>query len=237
VPVNAGRNVSGQRNPYDLIFAGIVGALTAVLIMFGFTWATDGGNDTTTTTRASSSTTAPASTSTTAPATTTSTTTTVATTTTTEATTTTSFPGDTSTKTASGDQFGIVALLADVRVAQREGFTRVVFEYEADLLPWWEVGYEPGPFLATSGEEVEVDGAAFLQVLMSAGGVDLSGEEPRITYEGSGRIEAGTAGVVEMVRVEDFEGFSVWVIGVPRERPFLVGTLEGPPRLYIDIAD
>jgi len=113
----------------------------------------------------------------------------------------------------------------------------VVFDFEGDSVPWWEAGYLPGPFSTTTGELVPVSGTAYLQVLMSASGVDLTGEAFRITYDGPGRIAADTASVVEIVRIEDFEGVSMWVIGVAAEQPFSVGTLQDPPRLYVDIAD
>lgn len=148
------------------------------------------------------------------------------------------FLGNTGDEVAAGDPFGSFNFLHDVRVQQREeGFTRVVFDFEDGDIPWWSIGYTAGPFTSTSDEPIPIDGAAFLRVVLSSVGYDLSGAEVRITYDGPERIAAGTNSVVEVVLVDDFEGVSTWVIGVDDMKPFMVGTLTDPPRVYIDIED
>jgi hypothetical protein len=59
----------------------------------------------------------------------------------------------------------------------------------------------------------------------------------RITYEGPDRIDASSNSVTEIVVLEDFEGVSTLIIGVTAEKPFQVGTLTDPPRVYVDIQD
>ncbi len=146
------------------------------------------------------------------------------------------FPGDTGNEVAAGDPFGSFNFLDDVRYQQREqGFTRVVFDFEEGDIPWWSVGYTTGPFTAISDEPIPVAGAELLRVVLSASGHDLSGAEVRIVYDGPERIEANTRSVAEIVLIDDFEGVSTWVIGVTGMKPFLVGTLTDPPRVYIDI--
>jgi len=148
------------------------------------------------------------------------------------------FPGDTGDEVAAGDPFGSFNFLHDVRVQQREeGFTRVVFGFEAGEIPWWSVGYAAGPFTSISDEPIPIDGSAFLRVVLSSVGYDLSGAEARITYDGPERIGADTNTVLEVVLIDDFEGVSTWVIGVDDMKPFLVGTLTDPPRIHIDIED
>lgn len=147
-------------------------------------------------------------------------------------------PGDTGDEVAVGDPFGSFNFLRDVRVRQtEEGFTRVVFDFEDGDIPWWSAGYAAGPFTSISDEPIPIDGAAFLRVVLSSVGYDLSGAEVRITYSGPERIAADTNSIVEVVLVDDFEGVSTWVIGVDGMKPFLVGTLTDPPRVYIDIED
>ena len=192
---------------------------------------------TTTTTTGGATTTGVATTTTTA-ATTTTAPTTTATTPTTVGTTTTTFPGDTGDESAprSGSPTG---LLTTIRHAQRDGFTRVVFDFAGtDGLPAYDIGYAAGPFRNMGDELVEVDGTAFLRVRFEpASRVDLSVDPFAYSYTGPNRFSPGTISVEEVVLLEDFEAIMIWIIGLTAEKPFRVGTLTGPPRIYIDIAD
>ena len=147
------------------------------------------------------------------------------------------FTGDTATK--SGQMVGSPdPRLVDVRWAQRDGFTRVVFDFGGDSgTPMYEVGYSSGPFTDLQGTPVPVAGTAFVQVNLASTSFDLSGAEVRITYEGPDRIDVSSNSVTEVVVLEDFEGVSTWIIGVTAEKPFQVGTLTDPPRVYVDIQD
>ena len=147
------------------------------------------------------------------------------------------FAGSTDPQQAPGDPFGAFAFLADVRVQQREGFTRVVFDFEGDTVPWWSVEYAAGPFVSISDEPIPIGGTAFLRVVLASTSFDLSGAEVRITYDGPEQVAANTRSVVEMVRTDDFEGSSTWVVGVMGVKPYAVGTLTGPARIFIDIED
>ena len=74
--------------------------------------------------------------------------------------------------------------------------------------------------------------------LAPASGVDLSTPDAAPTYTGPASIvPSGLAHVREIRRIEDFEANLVWVIGLDAQRPFEVGTLTGPPRVYIDVGD
>ena len=202
----------------------IVGAVVVAVVLL-----VDGGDDASTTTAANP--TVAASSSTLEP-------TTDASTTSRAPSTLPPFRGDTGDKAASGDPLGTFNFLQGVRFQQRDaGFTRVVFDFEEGDVPWWSVAYKAGPFIATNDEPIPVAGAKFLRVVLSSSGHDLSGPEPRITYNGAQRIEADTRSVSEIVLIDDFEGVSTWVIGVAGMRPFVVGTLTDPPRVYVDIED
>ncbi len=205
------------------ILFGLLGVIVALVIVVVVLLVTSGDDDTGTTAAANPTIAAMSSTSGPPPTT---------------ATTLPPFPGDTGDEVAVGNPFGTFNFLHDVRVQQREeGFTRVVFDFEDGDIPWWSAGYVAGPFTSTSDEPIPIDGAAFLRVVLSSVGYDLSGAEVRITYSGPERIAAGTNSVVEVVLVDDFEGVSTWVIGVDDLKPFVVGTLTDPPRVYIDIED
>jgi hypothetical protein len=131
-----------------------------------------------------------------------------------------------------------VALLTAVRTGTQPCADRIVFEFRDGPPPAYSIEYEPGPFThGESGQPLDVQGSAFLVVRFPhASGVDLSNPAATLTYTGPESIvPTGLVHVREVRRLEDFEAVLVWVIGVDGTRPFTVGTLEGPPRLYLDI--
>jgi hypothetical protein len=171
-----------------------------------------------------------------APTTAATTTTAAATTTTAAATTTIApFDGDTDDKTGAGAG----GLLTDVRIGDHDGFTRIVFDFQEPAFPNWEFGYVPGEIHGMIEPEGGwVEGDAFLiarfQPSMTA---DISGPDVVITYDGPRRIDVGVGSVVQLLIIEDFEANLWWAIGLTGEKPFRVGTLTGPPRVFVDIAD
>ena len=135
--------------------------------------------------------------------------------------------------TASG-----TALLTDVRMARHEGYDRIVLEFKGDGLPEWRVEYVDPPILEdASGEEVDIDGDAFLQILMfGASGFDM--ETDTESYTGPDELDGADFGmgvVQELERTGDFEAVLTWVAGLPEELPFAVSTEDGPPRLIVDV--
>ena len=130
-----------------------------------------------------------------------------------------------------------VALLTDVRVAGHDGFDRIVFEFEGDAAPAFDVSYVEPPITEDpSDEPIEVGGAAFLRIVMSAAsGVDLGGDAPRPTYTGPDRLDGPGSPVVELVGAGDFEAVLTWVAGVDAERRFGVTRLSSPTRVVVDV--
>lgn len=126
-------------------------------------------------------------------------------------------------------------LLTDVRVARQEGFDRVVFEFDGGM-PGYRVAYIERPVLEDgSGDEVEVSGAAVLEVRMEpAAGFNIVGERPEPSYKGPYRVRGDTAIVGEVVRIGDFEAVLTWAVGLEEKVPFLVTALEDPHRLVVD---
>lgn len=132
---------------------------------------------------------------------------------------------------------GRASYLTDVRVAGHDGFDRIVFEFgerNDDVSYSVEV---VDSVTQGSGEEVSVDGAVTLELVMTpASGVDLSGEEPRVTYDGAQRIDPSTTSAVEeLVAAEDFESTFTWAIGLAGERDVAVTTLADPYRVVVDV--
>jgi hypothetical protein len=145
-----------------------------------------------------------------------------------------------STAPAQGDALSTrLALLTDVRLGRHEGFDRIVFEFLPGGRPGYRVRFVRPPILEdASGNEVEVDGEAFLSIrLEPASGFDLSGELGEV-YTGPTRIDGSSAGtemVEELVRTGDFEAVLTWVAGLDERAPFRVLRLFGPPRIVVDV--
>jgi len=132
-----------------------------------------------------------------------------------------------------------IALLTDVRSARQPCGDRVTFAFRAGVPPAYTVEYQPGPFsLGESGQNLTIDGTAFLVVTFPhASGVDLTDPAAPRTYTGPESIHpTGLTHVREIRRIEDFEGVLRWVIGLDEMRPFTAATLDGPPRVFLDIS-
>lgn len=133
---------------------------------------------------------------------------------------------------------GDPALLVDVRAAGHDGFDRVVLEFDAGTPPSYRVGYIDPPVREDfSGNEVPVEGSAFLEIRASpAAGFDPLSEDARETYTGPRRLSPeGTELVREVVRIGDFEGQLAWVVGASQRFRFGVMTFEEPLRLVVDL--
>lgn len=149
--------------------------------------------------------------------------------------------GEFGTETVATDDFpsggGEVALLTAVRVGGHEGFDRVVLEFDGGDVPAYRVSYVDPPIVEDgSGHEVAVAGGAFLELrLTPASGVDLSGEDYEVVYEGPDRVTGATSTVTEVVRTGDFEANLAWVVGLEHRAPFAVTVLAEPLRLVVDV--
>ena len=94
---------------------------------------------------------------------------------------------------------------------------------------------EPPIIADASGLEVDIAGSAFIQIRMepAAGHDPNTGDE---TYTGSLELKPNLPSLLEAERTGDFEGILTWVLGLGEDLDFRVMTLDGPPRLVIDVA-
>ena len=163
---------------------------------------------------------------------------TTSTTSTSTTTTTTTVPcpalGDTATK-QSADPLQLSFLLgADIRTGDDACHERIVIELQGDgQFPGWTVAYVPGPVtLGESNETVEIAGNAILLVRMGMWMQDMEFHG----YTGPTQIfPTNVDHIREMRMVDNWEGVSVWAIGLDEQYPFTVDVYDGPPRLVIDI--
>lgn len=134
--------------------------------------------------------------------------------------------------------------ITDVRSGRQTGFDRVVFEF-TEGVPEYRVSYVEDPFVSVPGDAVPVSGQAFIGVRLR--GTSRSNPETgevffappegqRIGDETVKRaVTSDTRVVTEVVEISDFEREVFWVVGLSARQPFQVSTLDGPPRLVIDI--
>jgi hypothetical protein len=110
-----------------------------------------------------------------------------------------------------------------------------VFQFRNDL-PGYRIAYvEPPLHEDGSGDEVEIDGTAFVLVDMEpASGFDVATGEGELVYEGPPRLP-GASVVQEVVRTGDFEAQLAWAIGLDARVDFRVTTLADPARLVVDL--
>jgi hypothetical protein len=123
--------------------------------------------------------------------------------------------------------------LADVRVGTHDGYDRIVFEF-TDAIPPYSIDVATPPFSQDpSGLPMTVDGSYFWQVVLNGGTKMLP--DGTSSYDGATDFTPGYPKLAELVESGDFEAVSTWYIGMSGESCVRVLTLDGPPRLVVDI--
>jgi hypothetical protein len=137
---------------------------------------------------------------------------------------------------AQADAGGDLALgVAAVRAARHEGFDRVVVELAGRGDPGWFVQRVDAPTAAGSGDPLEVAGEAFLVLVVRGVGYPQDTGVP--DYAGPRElVPADTAVVRELEVGGSYEGDWDASVGLAAERPYRVFSLDGPPRVVLDVA-
>lgn len=121
--------------------------------------------------------------------------------------------------------------IVDTRVGEHDGYDRVVFEFAGDGEPGWHTAYTKKPAQQASGHALDYPGEVALNVMIN--GVQIDYADPDSAPEVG--PAAGPAGYIAGVNHEGvFEADAQYVIGLDRERPYTVTTLQNPTRLVID---
>jgi hypothetical protein len=218
---------SGSRSDRFGLIVAVLGGLFVALatVLAVLLMSRDGGATTTTAaagTTAVETTLAP--TTTTTAGTTAPTTTTAAETTTTASTTTTTAPPFEGTL---DDKRGAVqgsptGRLSAIRSAGHPGFARVVFDFPDGGSPGYWVGYTD---------------ATTLRVILTA--MDTTDPYDTGIFDPGGSLAVGQGSIVAVRDGGRGGGSREWVFDIvlTGEKPFLVAVLDGPPRIYVDVAD
>ena len=141
--------------------------------------------------------------------------------------------GDTSAKgsTDSLTMSGMVG--SDIRVGDHPCYERVVIELAGPGdFPGWAAEYVDDPVrLGESDEFTDIAGNATLLVRMGMWMPTMEGDG----YNGPTDIfPTKVEHIAELRQTENWEGISIWAIGVDDEYPFTVTVLASPARLVID---
>lgn len=141
--------------------------------------------------------------------------------------------GDTAAK-GSTDPLAMSSMVgADIRVGDHPCYERVVIELSGvGDFPGWAAEYVDDPVrLGESDEFTEIDGNATLLVRMGMWMPTMEGDG----YSGPIDIfPTEVEHIAELRQTENWEGMTIWAIGLDEEYPFTVTVLASPARLVID---
>lgn len=123
--------------------------------------------------------------------------------------------------------------IVDVRIGMHDGYDRVVFEYNEGT-PEFTLDRAQPPFVQDgSGLPVQVQGDAFLKLVMRGGTKQT--ETGGSSYDGPTDFDPGFPRLVDLVETGDFEAQSTWVLGMSGDACVRVMLLSDPDRLVIDV--
>ncbi|MCH1512500.1 MAG: hypothetical protein L7S58_02895 [Acidimicrobiales bacterium] len=133
-------------------------------------------------------------------------------------------------------------MLSDARMGAHLDFDRFVLEFEKNSATGIEgppesysIQWLPQPPIQFgSGETIQVNGSAYLEILLHAYG--YSRGTSTYEYAGPKKVTArGTTNVIEAIFGGEVEGKMVWAIGANNPAGFRVLSMTDPPRLVIDV--
>jgi hypothetical protein len=124
-------------------------------------------------------------------------------------------------------------LVTGVRFAEHAGYDRVVVDFKGDL-PGYTVDWVPELVQDGSGEPIDVEGGAYLQVTMLPANAHTESGTPTLT--GGPILQAGLGNVRSVVKTGDFEAVVGVGIVLERKAGFRVTEQKQPNRLVIDVA-
>jgi hypothetical protein len=126
------------------------------------------------------------------------------------------------------------ATLRELRTGSQDCYERVTFEFAAGNAPMYAIGPANPPFAGPSGDPVTLRGSSFIEVRFDT--TNAHSPDGLTSYIARSTIPANMRALQEIRLIEDFEAVVRLVIGLDSPRPFRVGTLSDPPRVYVDVA-
>jgi hypothetical protein len=124
--------------------------------------------------------------------------------------------------------------LAEIRTGLHDGYDRVVIELDGDGTAGWRVAYTDDPRYQGTGDPVERQGDATLQIHVD--GVGYPHETGVPPYDGPDRVAGPGESVYEVVVGNHYEARQGAFAGTREALPFRVFRLADPERVVIDVA-
>lgn len=126
-----------------------------------------------------------------------------------------------------------IGTLRDARTAVHPGYDRVVFEFDGERLPGYEIEYVDRPIRACgSGDVVPLAGTGRLRVRFRPARAHTDEGAPTLPR----RDLTPDLPVLKELKVScDFEGRLEWGLGLATPNAYRVLELGGPPRLVVDV--
>lgn len=129
---------------------------------------------------------------------------------------------------------GALVTPTNMRYGRHDGYDRVVIDLSGNGTPGWRAEYVDSPLGQASGLVVDVDGAAYLDLIVQ--NVAYPGEEGQPPYTGPAAIVTPPGGIIREVYFGGvFEGTMQIVVGLDAATPFRVYLLADPLRLVLDV--
>ncbi len=135
--------------------------------------------------------------------------------------------------TASGGR-DIPGVQVDTRAAQHDGYDRIVFEFQGDTVPQYDIAYIASAQHCASGLPVTLAGSAVLQVHFPRTYV-YNVDTAQLTIP-TKELQFTFPELREAQEICAFEAVANWALGVVSRQPFRVYEQSSPARLVIDIA-
>ncbi|HEY0095135.1 MAG TPA: hypothetical protein VGB96_12455, partial [Archangium sp.] len=122
--------------------------------------------------------------------------------------------------------------LREVREGRNEGFDRVVFQFDGEQVPGYQLEYIDKPVIkCASGDPTELAGQGWLQVRLQPAQAHADGKATVTQRERKPKLPV----IEELELTCDFEGEATWVLGVKKPNKYRVLELKEPTRLVVDV--
>ncbi len=136
------------------------------------------------------------------------------------------------------DRVDIATLLAArTSPPSAEGVERVVFEFDGDSVPRYEISYLEPPFVQCgSGNPIVVTGDAVLQVRLRLTRAHAETADRLLPTVTERDRKLGQPLLKQLILTCDFEGEVEWLLGLTSRIPFRILELKSPARLVVDLS-
>ncbi len=143
------------------------------------------------------------------------------------------------TASTGGYDRGDIATMLAARTSppSSEGVERVVFEFDGDSVPRYEISYLQPPFVQCgSGNPVAITGYAVLQIRLRGTRAHAETSDQMLPTVTERDRKLGQPLLSQLVLTCDFEGEVEWLLGLTSRIPFRILELKSPARLVVDLS-